>query len=101
MTTEMTRSDGPERRYRKVYVTMNVQMRRDGSWYPKSIIWEDGRLYRVERVLGVTRAAAQKVGGCGDRYTLVVEGHERYFFNDNGRWFTEAPVLPETGEIPG
>ena len=79
-------------KYRKVYVTMNVQMQKNGALYPKSIVWEDGHVYRVDRVLAVTRAAAQKVGGCGDRYTLLIGGHERYFFNDGGRWFTEIPA---------
>ena len=83
-----------EQKYRKVYVTMNLQVKPDGGIVPRSIIWEDGNRYKVDRVRCVTRAAAQKVGGFGDRYSLVIEGKERYFFCDpeDGRWFTEVPI---------
>lgn len=79
-------------KYRKVYVTMNIRVSPDGSIRPTSLIWEDGRKYRIDRVIHVTPAAATKVGGRGMRYTVVVEGRERNFFDDEGRWFTEAPV---------
>ena len=86
-----------EQKYRKVYVTMNLQVKPDGSIRPRSIIWEDGNKYTVDRVRNVTRAAAQKVGGFGDRYALVIEGKERYFFCDpeDGRWFTEVPIYDQ------
>ena len=82
-----------EIRYRKAYVTMQVNMLPDGRLVPTGIIWEDGHLYPVDRVRAVTRAAAQKVGGCGDRYTLVICGKERYFYNDDGIWFTEIQTI--------
>jgi len=82
----------------KVYVEVVVSFARDGILLPKSLTWEDGREYRIERVLAVQSAAALKAGGQGDRYTVRVQGRDKYLFfernasskgNNLGRWFVE------------
>ncbi|GHU70215.1 hypothetical protein FACS1894184_15350 [Clostridia bacterium] len=77
----------------KVYIATTVEFSPDGKMTPISLRWED-RLFEIDRVLKVTKAAAQKVGGGGERYTVRINGRERYLFYEvstsgGGRWFVE------------
>ena len=74
----------------RVYVRVIVEYDEEGGVCPLSIRWEDGRKFRVDRILDVRRAAATKAGGQGMRYTCRIMGRETYLFEDNGRWFVEA-----------
>ena len=76
--------------YKKVYVTIELLVRTDGSVRPKNMIWENGVCYPIDRVLHITPAASLKVGGHGIRYTVVIANKERYLFCEDGRWFVEA-----------
>lgn len=81
----------------KVYVSVKVEFTKDGYMLPRALIWEDGFEYEIDRVKDVRPAHAKRAGGQGDRYTVVVNGHEKYLFfersDDNdaciGRWFVE------------
>lgn len=75
---------------RRVYVRVIAEFDEAGGIRPMSVAWEDGRWFKVDRVLDVRRAASTKVGGQGIRYTCRIMGHETYLFDDNGRWFVEA-----------
>ena len=82
----------------KVYITVKALFLADGSLYPYEITWEDGVRFPIEAIHEIRPAAAQKAGGQGDRYTIVIQGKETYlFFERNpqpalaslGRWFVE------------
>ena len=82
----------------KVYVAVNADFRDDGIMLPRMITWEDGRQYAIDRVTDIRQAAAMKAGGQGDRYTIMIGGHQSYLFferstsvagNNIGRWFVE------------
>ena len=75
---------------KKVYVKVNADFATDGSLSPRWITWTDGHKYEITRVVQCIRAASTKVGGCGIRYTVVIEGRERYLFRDKDKWFVEA-----------
>lgn len=75
---------------RRVYVKVVVQFFEDGRIRPLMVEWEDGRHFRVDRLLDVRRAASTKVGGQGMRYTVRISGHDTHLFEDDGRWFVEA-----------
>ena len=86
----------------KTYVQVNVQFREDGVMLPREIIWEDGARYEIDRVTDIRQAAAMKAGGQGDRYTIIVQGMQRYLFfercanqtgNNIGRWFVEKTAV--------
>ena len=55
---------------RRVYVTMNVQVSPDGIVRPRSMIWEDGEEYEVDRVKRIVTTDE------GTRYTLMTDGKE-------------------------
>lgn len=82
----------------KVYVAVKADFREDGLMLPRTIIWEDGEKFEIDRVLDIRQAAAMKAGGQGDRYTVRIRGMQSYLFferstnqtgNNLGRWFVE------------
>lgn len=75
---------------RKVFVEVAAVFTPEGQILPRSIRWEDGTTFAVDRVLDVRRAAALKVGGCGLRYTVRIGGRQTYLFLDEDRWFVET-----------
>jgi hypothetical protein len=74
----------------KVYVKVNADFSEEGELRPKTITWVDGRIYEIVRILHKVRAASMKVGGCGIRYTVVIDGKERFLFREEDRWFVEG-----------
>lgn len=82
----------------KVYVHVLASFDTDGRLRPLALLWEDGRRYRIDRVLDVRSAASLRAGGQGDRYTIRVGDRESYLYferspslsgNGLGRWFVE------------
>lgn len=83
----------------KVYVRVTSVTETDGRMIPKCLYWEDGQKYRIDKVTDIRQAASTKAGGCGSRYTILVNGKQTYlFFERNatiaddsiiGRWFVE------------
>ena len=86
----------------KVYVAVKADFTEDGTMLPRTITWEDGRTYLIDRVTDIRQAAAMKAGGQGDRYTIFINGHQSYVFfernanltgNNIGRWFVERKAV--------
>ena len=86
-------------------MTVRVDFNGEGVMLPRSILWTDGHEYTIDRVKDIRSAPAQKAGGQGDRYTVMIAGQERFlFFEHNadygneriGRWFVEVKN-PEFG----
>lgn len=81
----------------KVYVNVVVSFYEDGRMNPTKIIWEDGRKFQIDKIIDRRPAAAQKVGGQGDRYTIMINNRSHYLFFERstkftgniGRWFVE------------
>ena len=82
----------------KVYVPVTAAFNADGQLIPTSIMWENGHVYQIDRVLDIRQAAAAKAGSGGDRYTVRINGRQSYLFferstnltgNVIGRWFVE------------
>ncbi|MBP2643723.1 MAG: hypothetical protein H6Q67_1610, partial [Firmicutes bacterium] len=61
----------------------------DGTIRPLSLKWEDGRIFEIDRLIDVRRAASLKGGGLGIRYTCKIMGKQVYLFEDEGKWFLE------------
>lgn len=73
----------------KINLQVNADFDLDGNIHPKAITWEDGRVFEIDRILDVRRAASLKAGGLGIRYICRIRGKEVKLFNDEGRWFME------------
>ena len=82
----------------KVYVAVIAAFDEEGRLKPRRVKWEDGSIFTIDKILDVRPASAHKAGGQGDRYTVMINGRERYLFFertakqsglDVGRWFVE------------
>ena len=80
-------------RYEKAYVNVIARFQEEGRILPLQIEWEDGRVFAVDRVLEIRRAASLKAGGHGLRYTCRIAGRQTYLFLENNRWFVEKKVI--------
>lgn len=79
-----------EEKREKRYVPVVVRFDTEGRLRPLEIEFDEEHKYAVERVLNVCRAACQTVGGVGVRYTVRIQGQERYLWLERDRWFVEA-----------
>ena len=76
----------------KVYLDVLEERDREGRIFPRSFVWEDGTRYEIDKVLQICRAASLRAGGAGLRYTVKINGRERYMFledDERARWFME------------
>ena len=69
----------------KINLKVQAEFDIDGSIRPTSIVWEDGRVFAIDRVLDIRRAASLKAGGMGMRYTCRICGKVVNLFNDENR----------------
>ena len=88
----------------KTYVTVDVRFTSEGAMLPRSVEWEAGKCYEIDRVKDIRPSYAAKAGGQGDRYTILVNGKITYLYferstnlsgNVIGRWFVERKVPRE------
>jgi hypothetical protein len=71
----------------KVYVGVFVKITDEGKTIPYGLQWTDQKIYRIDRILDVRKAASLKAGGCGMRYTCMICGKKVELFDEEGRWF--------------
>lgn len=76
----------------KVFVEVTAKFDTDGILTPLSLVWEDGTIYEIDRVLDVRRAASLRAGGMGIRYTVRIGGQQSYLFYEEPRWFVQRKV---------
>lgn len=79
---------------RKHYVTVIASYDEAGKVTPLVIVWEDGRRFRIDRVLDARPAASRRVGGQGMCYRVMIEGREKTLFFEGPAWFVEE-IVPE------
>ena len=75
--------------YKKTYVEVTARFNEEGIIIPLKILWCDGRIYKIDKVLDICRAASLKAGGAGIRYTCQIGKKQRYLFLEETRWFVE------------
>lgn len=74
----------------KTFVEVIVKYRTDGHQFPLILLWEDGREFLIDKIMDVRKAASQKAGGKGIRYTCRIHNRHIYLFLDEDKWFIEA-----------
>lgn len=75
---------------KKMYVDIFAEFTKEGRLVPKSIKWQDGTVYEIEKIKDVRRTVSLKAGGAGTRYTCMIWGKEKHlFYEDNNKWFVE------------
>ncbi|MBP5308615.1 MAG: hypothetical protein J6Z34_05740 [Clostridia bacterium] len=79
-------------RYLKKYVGVYTYTDEKGVSSPVSLVWEDGRSFRINAVKSVKNAPPDHVGGLVTvRYDVVVEGFSRVLYYETylNKWFVE------------
>ena len=59
----------------------------NGNIRPVSIVWEDGRVFPVDRILDIRKAASLKAGGLGMRYICRICRGKRWLSYTQGSIF--------------
>lgn len=79
--------------YKKRYVDVVARFDTDGRIIPVKLLWHDGTVFFIDKVLDIRKAASLKAGGAGIRYTCRINNRETYVFLEENRWFVEEIVL--------
>ena len=74
----------------KKYIPVVVRFETDGRLRPLVVEFDGGRKDEVDKELEERRAAGQRRGSVGDRYTCQINGRETYLWLEKGIWFVEA-----------
>ena len=83
----------------RVYVTVNSTFDATGAVTPRSIVWADGRSFKIDSIRDFRPASAMEDGHAGDCYTVMIRGVEKHlyfewtdstFSNRIARWYVEA-----------
>ncbi len=72
----------------KVSVKVETEINTDGKLVPKAVIWNDGRKFRVSRVLYQSKSPTREYDGI--RYTVIIGNSERYIYKVNKDWYVIA-----------
>ena len=89
------KSSRPER----IYVKVNSDFDSTGFMQPRSIIWQDGRVFPIDSVRDFRPASSLDQRLPGDCYTVVIKGETKHLFFERsqdrfashfGRWFVES-----------
>lgn len=89
----------------RVYVTVNSTFDATGAVTPRSIVWADGRSFKIDSIRDFRPASAMEDGHAGDCYTVMIRGEEKRLYFERtrdtygsrlGRWWVEcsAPAAP-------
>ena len=70
-------------------VSVIARMDISGKVTPLFLIWENGKIYEIDKVLDIRKKASTKGGGMGLRYLCKFGNHERYLWLDEYIWFVE------------
>ncbi len=90
-----------KRTHDRVYVKVNADFDSTGYLHPRHIIWSDGRIFKIDKVMDFRPASYMNKNLSGDCYTVVIHGEEKFLFFEKtseyfasrvGRWFVECPV---------
>lgn len=73
----------------KVLVAVDVHFEKGGKVVPRAITWEDGRVFGIDEVRDVRRAASLKAGGVGMRYTVRIGRTTTCLWREEDQWFVE------------
>jgi len=88
-------------RFERIYVKVVSDFDRTGYMQPRAIVWQDGRVFRIDEVKDFRPAACVDRSLPGDCYTVVIRGETRHLFFERangrfpsrvGRWFVESAL---------
>ena len=72
---------------RKVPVGVLAQFDAQGRLLPVSVTWENGRIYNIERVLGMR---VSRMNRMNHRYDVVIHAQQTCLYRAGDTWYMEA-----------
>ena len=69
----------------RVNVGVHCRVDTEGVVSPLKVMWEDGRVWDIERVLHTCRSPDMSFVGI--RYTVLIEGMEKYLYRSDQQWY--------------
>ena len=64
----------------RIYVKVNSDFDSTGTMTPRSIIWSDGRTYKIDAVRDFRPASTMGASHSSDCFTVIIYGEEKYLF---------------------
>ena len=63
-----------------------------GIEFPVSVVWSDGRVFKIEKIDNAQKHAQFITGGTGTRFSCWLMGKQRNIgYINPGEWFVESP----------
>lgn len=82
----------------RVYVEVKVRFSTGGIMFPTEILWEDGRVYKIDEIVTVRETEVAYTGRRRERYVVKIRGQMCSLFFERtrlplgpqfGRWYVE------------
>lgn len=73
----------------KRYVDVVVIQKKNGQMTPLYLCWDDGKKYKIDKIISKERRASP-VGGCGIRFACLIQGNRRNLYLEKDKWFIES-----------
>ena len=67
-----------------IIVEVNADIDTTGFVTPRSILWKDGRVFKIDEVRSFRPASTISKSLPGDCYTVVINGKTRHLFFEHG-----------------
>lgn len=74
---------------KKIELDILVEHTKDGRSLPKTILWDDGRRFDIDKILDIRQATTLKCGGAGMKLYLQNLWQTACIFNEEDKWFVE------------
>jgi hypothetical protein len=78
----------------RIYIDVTVRWLPTGKMIPLSFTWEDGREYKINKVLAVREGHSLKQFASGKRYYCQTGKRRYYLHYDGERWYVEVKGPP-------
>ena len=77
----------------KTYVTVSALFDPNGQLTPEDIGWRDGRIFHIDKVLGVENYPKDSAVNLDMKFTCLVWGKICYLYFENwSKWFVEEKI---------
>ena len=73
---------------KKVYVQVDNERLENGEVVPRTISWQDGRIWNIDRVIHSCASPDGEYEGI--RYTVIIGSAERYIYRAGHAWYVMA-----------
>jgi hypothetical protein len=81
--------------FRKVTVGVSLFTSEYGKTSPIALVWEDGRIFKIDKVISVKNCLPKHVGSVSsEQYEIKIGGSVKLLYYENyiNKWFVEVKI---------